>query len=428
MDKPLLVILRRLVIAGLVLASLLLVVIWTASLIFLHLDGSIPINTCLAIGLIVGLLILAFWKKWLACWRNVFIAAFALASVYVWMGWDDPAFTHPLTLADLGPLPPAGAEESSSLTLRYSAAPGQSGGLPFKEPKLTIKIYDHDPRNPEAWPKELLDHRVEIDAAWEALAPARDWFAAMDRFELIGDQSTARFDAPIIKFLPFRTTIRLACARATLLATDGKGDEAVAVLLPYLRVCFKLEPASRTLVRSMVARSGLGTTMRTASYIAAHSPVSPERKAQLAGVLEGKGDPAVLARRLLLIEYARAYEEVFNNRDFKFGRLVSGQRGDGSGFVVGLGNGLDRLLFLRRASANLQAKLTYTTADLAAKHDLKGFADQGSLLLRQMNNAPLKNTGGVLAAVLMLPSYQKVMEHFWTVEDNRVKLLAELKQ
>ena len=72
--------------------------------------------------------------------------------------------------------------------------------------------------------------------------------------------------------------------------------------------------------------------------------------------------------------------------------------------------------------------LDKATADLAAKHDLKGFADQGSLLFRQMNNAPLKNTGGVLAANLMLPSYQKVMEHFWTVEDNRVKLLAELMQ
>ena len=428
MDKPPLVILRRLVIVGLVLASLLLGVIWTSSLIFLHLDGRVPLTTYLAVGLIVGWLILAWRKKWLASWRNVLIAVGALAAVYVWMGWDDPVFTHPLTLADLGPVPPAGAEESFALTLRYSAGPGPSGGLPFKEPRLTINVFDHDPKNPEAWPKELLAHRAEIDAAWETLAPERGWFAAMDRFELIGDQTSARFDAPLIKYLPFRVTIRLACARATLLATDGKGDEAMEVLLPYLRVCFKLEPASRTLVRSMIARSGLGTTMRTASYIVAHSPVSPERKAQLAAVLAGKGDPAVLARRLLLIEYARHYEEVFNNRDFKFGQLASGQNGEANGFVVGLGNRLDRLLFLRRASANLQANLTYPTADLAAKHDLKGFADQGSLLFRQMNNAPLKNTGGVLTTNLMLPSYQKVMEHFWTVEDNRVKLLAELKQ
>jgi hypothetical protein len=427
MDRPSLVILRRLVIAGIVLASLLLVVIWTSSLIFLHLDGSVPVKTGLAIALIVGSLFLAWRKKWLASWRNVLLAVAALAAVYVWLAWDEPAFTHPLTLADLGPLPPSGAEESSSLTLRYSAGPGHPGGLPFKEPKLTIKVFDHDPKNPEAWPKELLAHRAEIDAAWDALAPERDWFAAMDRFELIGDQSSARFDAPIIKFLPLRTTIRLACARATLQATDGKGDEAVDLLLPYLRVGFKLEPASRSLVRSMVARSALGTTIRTASYVVAHSPVSVERKAQLAAVLEGKGDAAVLARRLLLTEYARTYAEVFNQREIKFGQLVSAQNGEGNGFVVRCGNGLDRLLFLRRASANLHANLAYTLADLAAKHDLKGFADQSALLYRQMNNAPLKNTGGVMAADIMLPSYQKVIEHFWTVDDNRTRLLAELK-
>ena len=110
MDKPPLVILRRLVIVGLVLASLLLVVIWTSSLIFLHLDGRVPLTTYLAVGLIVGWLILAWRKKWLASWRNVLIAVGALAAVYVWMGWDDPVFTHPLTLADLGPVPPAGAD------------------------------------------------------------------------------------------------------------------------------------------------------------------------------------------------------------------------------------------------------------------------------------------------------------------------------
>ena len=328
------------------------------------------------------------------------------------MAWDDPKVNRPLTLADLGPAPPAGAEESFALTLAYTPRDGAPAAREFKTPKLTLKQYYHDRKKPDAWPKELKAQRAQVDAAWTALAPEREWFAALDRFEMIGDATAPRLDAPLLKFHPFRTTLQMASAQATLLAMDGRGDEAIDLLLPYIRVCYKLEPASRTLMRSAIARSGLGLTLDTARYVVDHGNVSPEGKARLAAVLREASATEPLLRRMMMLEYAFAYEGMLSNKEFPLGKMALFRGGSlQAPFAVAL-NVLDPVLYLRRATANLYARQAEAMADLAVKRDLAEFDRQGLVLYQQINNAPLKNIGGIAALDLMLPSYLKVVETF----------------
>jgi hypothetical protein len=94
-------------------------------------------------------------------------------------------------------------------------------------------------------------------------------------------------DAEIIAFQPFRAHYQHACAIASLQALDGHGDAALATLLPILEVNRKLEPSSRTLVRSMLARVGQRMAIETAAFVLDTTAVSPDSRARFASALVG---------------------------------------------------------------------------------------------------------------------------------------------
>src|SRR5581483_8769142 len=143
-----------------------------------------------------------------------------------------------------------GDEATSRLTLRF--AKGSRMEKAYLGPRLTFNGVN--PAQPVRWAQFLQAHRAEIESGWTQLAPVRAWWDEMAAAPRLGDLTPPRPDAPIPAFQPMRQYCQYAVAIASLQALDGQGDAAAATLLRLYEVARKLEPNSRTLVRTMIAR------------------------------------------------------------------------------------------------------------------------------------------------------------------------------
>jgi hypothetical protein len=383
-----------------------------------------------AIDLMLVVMAITFFKKWLQNSRNLGIGYACLLLVYVWMGWDDLKVNRPLTLADLGPAAVAHAEESYQITLWYSEIHGQKPLHQFDESKYYFNFALINSKEWGATSKDFTKDCDRVRAAWDETESESDWISAMDKFEVIGDLSEGHIDDPLLNFRPFRAVMQVGAAHARLLALEGKGDEAIDELLPLVRVSNKLLPASRTITRWMIAHVGLHTAVEAGRYVLSHSKVSPERRAQLAAAIGGY-DPAALLDRFFLIEYARFNEALVSEKrkvgtvvfDYQIGAL--GRRPD---TYIRVLNQLDSLLLLHRATVNEYGVVTEEIAKLARRRDLSGLDKYCETLSPpRLRIARLKNVGGGwLLDVTFLP-YQRLVRSCWNDDDERLELLAELR-
>jgi hypothetical protein len=227
----------------------------------------------------------------------------------------------------------------------------------------------------------------------------------------------ARFDAPIIRFQPYRTMAQLGCAEAGLLALEGKGDEAMDTVLPILEVGRKLEPSARSLVRFMVGRVIQKMGLSTARFILDHATVSPDRKARLAAVLAGGSGGPAGARRMLLIEYTISTNYLLT----QFGD-PGHQR---SLWKRGL-LGLFRFAYNPIATANRYGALTDELAGLAERRELASFGTRAASFTAENSRPQFKNMAGCLMLSMTIPAYSKVLESYWKIEDLRTTLAADL--
>jgi hypothetical protein len=227
----------------------------------------------------------------------------------------------------------------------------------------------------------------------------------------------ARFDGPIIKFAPYRSTSQLACAEAGLLALEGKGDEAMDTLLPILEVGRKLEPSARSLVRFMVARVIQKMGLHTARFILDHAPVSPDRRARLAAVLAGGSGGPAGARRLILIEYAISSNYLLS----QFGDSARQRPLWKRGLL-----GLFRFVYNPIATTNRYGELTQELAGLAERRELAGFGTRAEAFVASNSRPRFKNMAGSLMLSMAIPSYAKVLDSYWKIEDLRAGLAVDL--
>ena len=153
------------------------------------------------------LLWLAHRRRWGDTWRSLAVGYLLLAPVFVWLAWDEPSLRYPVSLDELCPPGPQ-AEESWAVTLAFTPRDGQAAPRTFSNPKFPLSAAGAD--KPAEWQAYLEKNREVLHAAWAGL-PERAWLAELNSFPVLGDLMPARFDAPIIKFAPYRTTSQLAC-------------------------------------------------------------------------------------------------------------------------------------------------------------------------------------------------------------------------
>lgn len=358
-------------------------------------------------------------RGWLS-WRLQAAIWVLVLGLGTYLAYDDPVVDMPATLAELAPALPGDAV-SYKVMSRYS----NLANVPkFKlDPKIqqlvaSLKRDDSDTA-------KLQDNREGIEASWNEISVLHTWFAELAAFPRIGDLLTNAGD-PIPPFTPLRTYSRYACAYAQLLALDGKGDEALALLGQLLDVSQKMFSTSRTLVRSMISIVMENITLTSAGYVLDHAATSATARAQLAATLaKGLTGPAG-ARRMILVEFVAYMYPVFAN--FSLGNMVSDY---GSGHTPWLRplNWLDPLLYNPRATLNLAGDSFNKIADLAAKRDLAGIEAFTTNLVGNWDGAvPVKNIGGRFMLSNAMPVFRGMAKQYWQVQDAAAAMLDRLKK
>ncbi len=369
---------------------------------------------------------LAWWRKlkFLESWRSIAVAWAICAPVLLWLSWDEKEFTQPLTLANLSPAPEQ-AEKSYALTLAYTKLEGaEKAGRVMAATNFHLK---NSPADKAAkWSEEIQANRDKIAAEWAALAPERAWLEELNGFAAIGDTSKLTFDTPIMYFTVVRRVAEATCAQAGLLALDGQGDAALALLEPLVSVLNKLERHGRTEVRILASQRSLETCWATLRFVLAAGPVSVPARQSCAKVLADRDLPSV-HRRLAWLSYVMAYDNIISQRHLAFA-LIASDLGIKNRFMIRAFSLLVPFAFLEKATANYLARVATVMEQVIRDPDSPTSLDAAQQLMKDTVALPIKNFGGRGIIHLAMPNYHKMGERLQKGEKLRLALLEELNR
>jgi len=215
-------------------------------------------------------------RGWLSCRRQAAIWILVIG-VAVDLAVDDPVVNMPATLDELAPALP-GDEASYKVMSRFSLT--QSDPILKTDPTGAsfVANLNGDKKDTDV----LRQHRDDIEAGWNEIGPLQNWFTELSAFPRIGDLLENPED-PLPSFRLIRTYSRFACAHAQLLALDGKGDDALALLGQVLDVSQKMEATSRSLIRIMISVVIEKMALSRMGYVLDNATTSPAARARLAG-------------------------------------------------------------------------------------------------------------------------------------------------
>lgn len=382
--------------------------------------GAVSLTVLFVILVPLIVLAVAERKRWLS-WPVLAASWLVVLPVLGWLARDEPAIRQPLTIEEFSPIFP-GAEQSYAVLMQYSVQTPSEEAKAFVTTKLSSPILAN-PDNPAKWLEFVTKNRAAIEADWATLAPQRRWLGELAAFDRLGDLTPADPSANIMSFQAWRTLSKHTCAMATLLALDGRSDEAIVLLVPQLEVSRKLQLSSRRLTRTMIAEVVERATLQSAALVLDRTPVSPASHARLAAALADENGPA-LARRLLLVEYVRFTP--FSHR-IKLGDHLAATWGNEKTLLRRPLNFLSALFFNPIATTNICGDHMRELAELAAARELGKLAvcnaDFGNLILKEPG---IKNVGGRLMLTATVPSYAKIVESHWKTADLRVALRTRL--
>ncbi len=377
-----------------------------------------PLRALLALGLLAGPACLLYTRLRPARHRAAPWLAFAasLALFGIWVTRDDATLVHDLDDPRLrSDFPEAAA--THALTLRYSRHAPDSlhdtvPHLSLRFPTLSSQASDR-----ENWQTFLSTHGETLRSHWEELAPLRVWIDELAAAPRLGDLAE-NFSDPLPDTRALRAVARAAAAHASLLALEGRRDEAVEILLPVLITGDRLEADARTLVRRMTAILLHSQTLSALTFVLDQGPLEDDTtRARLAAALAPHQDAAEGARLLLLCEYALTARVL----------TAYGQRSLSSRDLGLSDHELPfRPLFNPKATINQLGDLLHALAEAAARRDLETIDQAGEAVT---SNPPLmlgKNMVGRVLIGLGLPGYNSLAKRYWETHDTRVALLARL--
>lgn len=355
---------------------------------------------------------LMYFTRRVRSWWWIVAGYLAVAPVLVYLAADDPVVRRPMTVEEIAPAFP-GAELSYARLMHY--AKGRPAAVDFQEPGLE-----------KEWPGAGADylafvreHRTRLEADWEGLAPIRAWYDELNAFERIGDLGEARAWTEIPVYHVHRAMFRHGRAQATLLALDGRGDDAIETLLPLLGVGRKMQVHARTLVRAMIGQVVRQQALHAVEFTLDHAEVSPDVRRRLAAELAAGGGGEAGIRRMIAIEYAFLAAHI---PDPAWGGYFT--RDTWWGWVV---NPFAHFLLNQRRTINLLGELAVEVEELAASRQTGRIDGVVGRFFAERGRPAFKNIFGAILIANGYPSYERVAETYWKMEDHRAALLARLR-
>lgn len=363
----------------------------------------------------------ALKRGWLSAVSRTVLAA-SLAGYLVYLSWDEAA--APSVAHNHAAMAGRCEDETSYLlTLRYTPAPG--GGRVFTAPTCKLDFTKKGEKRREY----LLAHRAEIEANWAELADVRAWWAEMAAQPQLGDQPSKNFSHPFIRFQPVRVYTHHALAIAALKALDGDESGALALVGDVYRVGALLEPASCTLVRSMIAITTQKQALETAEFVLDLSTQgSNEARARCVTMLTAGTGDGLEAKRLVLTEATGHFWKAETIAGFGAGASLT----QGDTWPAYLMQRVVAVMFPvmvnPQATSNLLHGYHEGMALRAEARDMTGMASLDESMRAGLGGFKVKNLSGRMLLSMSISSYDRVVKSYWETEDLRSVVEKRLRE
>src|SRR5690606_17654468 len=195
---------------------------------------------CLALPWLV--LLASVWGIWKRLRYAITLPLVGVSSAFViYMAWDDPSRPPAPTIDALVP-----ADSKSYAAYQRFVKDPASADLTSDS---ALPLF---PGNVADWPAFVIEHRTQLEDAWEADTSGQSWIIDMARNKPEGLYPPETYNAPGLSFFKVRSAAQLRWAKFHLLVADGQPNEAAQLLLPLLRASHHLQSAGTTLLNQMV--------------------------------------------------------------------------------------------------------------------------------------------------------------------------------
>jgi hypothetical protein len=339
------------------------------------------------------------------------LALLGLVPVFVYLARDDATSPYLDTWKEFSTMTPKG-KVGYEVVMRWPS--GESYSNAFESPPVLDRLKGKP--GSAQWLAVIADNREEFDAAWTKLNPIRAWWAEWAAMSEIGDQFP-RGDSPIISYKIMRAYARMTLVLAASLAQEGRGDEAIKLLLPLIEGAQKLEPSGQSVMRLSAARALLHIGLDAANHVLSLSPVSDSSKERLATLLASGsgGEPGV--RRLVGMEFNVYLTRVFS-RDVNAEPITGGL----------LGSWLGPVLVNPNRTINGMSRAIEEAQEWAARRNaLEAQRAFERLRPYPMEWRGIKNVFGRHIVLIYDHYFYEAIKSYWQIEDERAALIKRMR-
>jgi hypothetical protein len=327
---------------------------------------------------------------------------------------DDPQWP---TLPDLGPVASTDSENYKIYCWMVKDSPySRLNEVPL-EPSSSKRFSDE---KKEKWRDFIATNRETIVRNWESDRIGRDWIDALNQHP-----SSGVILGPSLNFSAVRAMANHRLAYVVWLATEGHGDEAMRLLIPFIRANYALQRSGTPLLNQMIPGVVSGRSYDVAAFLLDEGKLGDDSKKALAMALrEAPSIEQVLRQGLLgeTFEFHDVIERAAGTLGLPFHDGVYDSVPVQSGLVRFLQSTIYNPRQTERPCLEYYEELfTWAKARDFDKIEIITSEFEHTQMLRWA----LKNPVGRMLRCTIL-EYDKAIKRLWEIEDARLALLKRL--
>lgn len=281
------------------------------------------------------------------------------------------------------------------------------------------------PADSDDWSDFFGKHRDIFIAGWKQDALGREWTDVMAANVPDGIFPPQGHEGPSMAFSIFRRSAQLRWGYAQVLVLDNRPDDAVQLLLPFLRANYHLQRGGSSLMTEMIALVCVRTTYEHLETLAYAGRLSPALRSEIAATLREAPLPPAIFKNAFLgeeIVFRSAHDSAKGDWHTVIETIASLE-----GSTLAGNKFLWPLFFNPHQSEREYSEFLRETCRLAELRQLESVEGLGQEFREHIEKWRIKNPLGQLLMQMSAPAFGKVTQGVWQAEDRRKALLQTLE-
>jgi hypothetical protein len=371
-----------------------------------HLVGFLPVFQ-------IALCAICIWKR---TSYVIILPGLALCGGLVaYLIHDDPQ--RP-TLPDLGPVASTDSEGYKTYCWMVKDSPSSRVDEVQIEPSPS-KTFIGETK--EKWRDYLVANREAILRDWKNDQIGRDWIDALNQHPSAG-VILCGSSGPSLNFHAVRAIADHRLAYVVWLATEGHGDEAMGLLIPFIRANYVLQRSGTALLNQMIPGVFIRRSYDAAAFLLDEDKLSVDsKKALVVALRESPPVEQILRNSILGQDYE--FHDALDKIEESLSSGVDGSTHVKSSLVRFLQSIIYNPDLTERSFFEFNQDLfaLLKTRDLDKMETLSDESER-----THFDRWALKNPMGRMIKAIAVPAFNGVVKETWEEEDTRLALLKRL--